>query len=247
MNGQAAIPDDSAAAPLRDVPASIMQLVAQAQAQHPLPRFIVVEGPIGAGKTSLARRLAESLRYGTLLEPVADNPFLDRFYADGRRHALPTQLFFLLHRARQVGDLAADDLLGPNLVADFMIEKDDLFARLTLEESEYELYRQIQDNLQIDAPAPDLVVYLQAPTEVLQQRIHSRGINFEQNIADEYLEALVNAYTEFFHYYDTAPLLIVNAAEIDFVNNDQHFEQQLSQLLHMGGTRQFFNPNPTLL
>ncbi len=247
MNGQATIPEESAAAPLRDVPASVTQLVASAQAQHPLPRFIAVEGPIGAGKTSLARRLAESLRYGTLLEPVADNPFLDRFYADGRTQALPTQLFFLLHRVRQVTDLKADDLLGPNLVADFMIEKDELFARLTLEEAEYELYRQIQQSLHIEAPAPDLVVYLQAPTEVLQRRIQSRGIRFEQNIADDYLEALVNAYTEFFHYYDDAPLLIVNATEIDFVHNDEHFEQLLAQLLHMEGTRQFFNPNPTLL
>ena len=118
---------------------------------------------------------------------------------------------------------------------------------LTLEEPEYELYSQIQKSLQIEAPSPDLVVYLQAPTEVLQRRIQNRGISFEQNIADDYLEALVNAYTEFFHYYDQAPLLIVNATEIDFVNNDQHFEQLLGQLLHMEGTRQFFNPNPTLL
>ena len=229
-----------------EVSASALRLIAEARS---LPGFVAVEGPIGVGKTTLAKRLAATMRYGTLCEPVTENPFLDRFYADSRHNALPTQLFFLLHRARQVADLRTEHLLSLNLVADFLIEKDELFARLTLDENEYALYRQIHDNLRITPPTPDLVIYLQAPPEVLKERIANRGIAFEQQITSEYLDALANAYTEFFHYYDDAPLLVVNAAETDFVHNDEHFEALLTALLRMGGggTRQFFNPNPTLL
>ena len=179
--------------------------------------------------------------------PVTENPFLDRFYAEGHRHALPTQLYFLLHRARQVGDIPRDDLLTQTLVADFLFEKDKLFAQLTLDEAEFGLYTQIHDSLQLTPPTPDLVIYLQAPTEVLQQRINRRGNDFEQNIEAEYLSSLVDCYTEFFYYYDAAPLLIVNAAEIDFANNDDHFEALLDHIIRMDGARQFFNPNPTLL
>lgn len=214
---------------------------------RPLPRYIAVEGPIGVGKTTLASRLAEVMRYPLMLEPVTENPFLDRFYAEGSRHALPTQLYFLLHRARQVTDMPSNDLLGPTLVADFLMEKDKLFAKLTLDEEEFTLYQQIYDSLQLAPPKPDLVIYLQAPAEILQQRIVGRGIEFEQSIEADYLRALVEQYTEFFHYYDSAPLLIVNAAEIDFANNDSHFDALLDQVINLDGARQFFNPNPTLL
>ena len=172
------------------------------------PRYVTVEGPIGVGKTPLARRLAEHLGYPILLEPAAENPFLDRFYREGRRHALPTQLFFLLNRARQMAELPRDDLLGPTLIADFLLEKDDLFARMTLDDNEYALYRQIYASLDIETPT---------------------------------------AYTEFFHYYDRAPLLVVNASEIDFAHNDRHFAALLAQIDRMDGLRQYFNPNPTLL
>lgn len=221
--------------------------LAQKLEGHDLPRYIAVEGPIGVGKTTLARRLAAAFRYPVLLEPATENPFLDRFYRDGRRYALPTQLFFLLHRAKQVTDIDVDDLLGPTLIADFLIDKDDLFARMTLDDSEYQLYRQIHENLALNPPTPDLVIYLQAPVGVLLNRIQERGIDYEREIDADYLESLVGAYTEFFHYYDAAPLLIVNAAAIDLAHNASHFETLVDQVLTMGGTRHFFNPHPTLL
>ena len=225
----------------------IVRKVSTAETKQNLPRYVAVEGPIGVGKTTLARRLAEALQYPLVLEPVTENPFLDRFYAEGHRHALPTQLFFLLHRARQIADLPAADLLGPTLVADFLFEKDRLFAELTLDADEFHLYRQIHDSLQLDPPQPDLVIYLQAPVEILQQRVQRRGIEFEQNMGTDYLKALADAYTEFFHYYDASQLLIVNASEIDFANNNTHFELLLDQIIHMDGARQFFNPNPVLI
>jgi deoxyguanosine kinase len=211
------------------------------------PRFITVEGPIGVGKTTLARRLAEHFRFPLLLEPATDNPFLDRFYREGRRHALPTQLYFLLNRARQMAELPKDDLLGWNVVSDFLMEKDDLFARLTLDDNEYALYRQIFESLDIETCRPDLVIYLQAPVNVLLARIARRGIRYERDIESDYLETLNRAYTEFFHYYDAAPLLVVNAAQIDFANNEAHFSALVEQALNMDGLRQYFNPNPTLL
>ena len=230
-----------------DLLGQITRKVSLAADTHLLPRYIAVEGPIGVGKTTLAQRLAEALRYPVLLEPVTENPFLDRFYQDTRQNALPTQLFFLLHRARQVADLSGDDLLGPMMVADFLFEKDRLFARLTLDDHEFALYNQIHDHLQIDPPSPDLVIYLQAPADTLLERVHRRGLDSEATIEVNYLRSLADAYTEFFHYYNSSPLLIVNASEIDFANNDTHFELLLEQILHMDSNRQFFNPNPTLL
>jgi len=217
------------------------------QPPRPRPSYIAVEGPIGVGKTTLARRLAEHLQYPLLLEPAEENPFLDRFYRRGRRHALPTQLFFLLHRARQMADFTGDDLVGTTLVSDFLMEKDDLFARLTLDEPEYELYRQIFTALDIQAPKPDLVIYLQAPVNVLLARIRRRGIAYEREIQFDYLEQLNHTYTEFFHYYSEAPVLVVNAAEIDLASNDSHFMALAQQALAMDGMRQYFNANPTLL
>jgi deoxyadenosine/deoxycytidine kinase len=212
-----------------------------------LPSYIAVEGPIGVGKTTLARKLAQTMGYPLLLEPAAENPFLDRFYREGRRHALPTQLFFLLHRARQLADIGGHDLIGNTLVADFLMEKDDLFATLTLDENEYALYSQIHESLTIDPPTPDLVIYLQAPANVLLNRIRQRGITYERDIDADYLESLISSYTRFFHYYTAAPLLVVNATEIDIANNDRHFDGLLDRIVSMDGLRQYFNPNPTLL
>ena len=225
----------------------MLQIIAAAKGSKNLPQYLVIEGPIGVGKTTLAKKLAGLLNYPLLLEPVTENPFLDRFYAEGASQALPTQLFFLLQRAKQVQDMPGNDLLERTLITDFMIEKDDLFATLTLDPAELDLYRQIHSSLQLVPPKPDLVIYLQAPARVLQQRVFRRGIDFEQSIHIDYLDALADSYTEFFHYFDEAPVLIVNAAEIDFANNDEHFNALLDQILHMEGTRQFFNPNPTLL
>ena len=212
-----------------------------------LPRYVAVEGPIGAGKTTLATRLAETFKYPLLLEPASDNPFLDRFYREGRKHALPTQLFFLLHRADQIAKLAGPDLLGPTVISDFLIEKDRLFAELTLDKNELALYEQIYKNLMLDPPAPDLVIYLQAPISVLLERIRERGIASEQHIDSDYLVTLSDAYTDFFHFYDQAPLLIVNAEEADFSHNDSHFDALLEQVIQMNSVRQYFNPHPTLI
>ncbi|MEM7220896.1 MAG: deoxynucleoside kinase [Pseudomonadota bacterium] len=211
------------------------------------PRYVIVEGPIGVGKTTLTRKLAATFDVPTLLEPATENPFLDRFYRNPRAHALSTQLFFLLTRARQMEDIASDDLLGPSLIADFMIQKDRLFAELTLDAQELALYNQIFDSLNIRNPQPDLVVYLQAPTDVLLRRIRHRGIASEAQIERHYLERLAETYTRFFHFYNEAPLLIVNAAEIDLADNDDHFDALLREIMSNRGPRHYFNPNPMLL
>ncbi|MFZ8957430.1 MAG: deoxynucleoside kinase [Pseudohongiellaceae bacterium] len=211
------------------------------------PRFIAVEGPIGVGKTSLTKRLAETFNYELLLENAEENPFLDRFYQNPRQHALATQLFFLFQRAQQIADSRQSDLFEPVRVSDFLIDKDRLFAELNLEKDEYELYHKVYQHLVIDAPKPDLVIYLQAPTEVLLQRIQKRGIPSEQMIESEYLNQLNRAYTEFFHYYSDSKLLIVNSAEIDLVANDEDYEQLVTYVLSLPNGTHYFNPKPTLL
>ncbi|MDR0781220.1 MAG: deoxynucleoside kinase [Pseudomonadales bacterium] len=219
----------------------------QAQQSTP-PRYIVVEGPIGVGKTSLARRLAASFNYDTLLENSADNPFLGRFYHSPQQLALATQLFFLFQRAQQLQQLRQNDLFEPVRVADFLLDKDRLFARQNLDADEFALYEKVYAHLSIDAPTPDLVIYLQAPVEVLMQRIQQRGIPAEQLIKEDYLINLSNAYTDFFHYYDTSALLVVNSGDADFINNDEHYDLLLKQVLSLRkGTRSYFNPAPSLL
>ncbi|MEC8454775.1 MAG: deoxynucleoside kinase [Pseudomonadota bacterium] len=211
------------------------------------PRFIAVEGPIGVGKTSLTKRLAETFNYELLLENAEENPFLDRFYQNPRQHALATQLFFLFQRAQQIEESRQSDLFEPVRVSDFLIDKDMLFAELNLEKDEYNLYHKVYQHLVIDAPKPDLVIYLQAPTEVLLQRIQKRGIPSEQMIESEYLNQLNRAYTEFFHYYSDSKLLIVNSAEIDLVANDEDYDQLVTYILSLPNGTHYFNPKPTLL
>ncbi|MCI5106244.1 MAG: deoxynucleoside kinase [Pseudomonadales bacterium] len=212
-----------------------------------VPRYIAVEGPIGVGKTSLTRRLAESFNYDLLLEKADENPFLERFYQDPRRHALSTQLFFLFQRAQQLQELRQDDMFEPVRVADFLIDKDRLFAQQNLDADEYELYLNVYRHLTIDAPSPDLVIYLQAPTETLLERIRKRGIAAEQLIELDYLEKLTAAYTEFFHFYKDSPLLIVNSAEIDLVSNDNDYQQLVDYIVSVPGGTHYFNPRPSLL
>jgi len=216
--------------------------------KHALPRYIAVEGPIGVGKTTLAKRLAQSFNSATLLERAEENPFLDCFYRDPKRHALSTQLFFLFQRAQQMQELRQNDMFEPVRVADFLIDKDRLFARQNLDTDEFKLYENVYQHLTIDAPVPDLVVYLQAPVEVLMQRIQSRGIAAELLIEERYLVNLINAYTEFFHYYDKSTLLMVNCSEVDFVNNNEDYELLFNHILTMRkGSRNYFNPRPGLL
>ncbi len=211
-------------------------------AAAPSLRHIVIEGPIGVGKTSLARKLAEVSGADLVLEHAEDNPFLERFYRSPRTGAFPAQLFFLFQRARQMQQLRQSDLFAPVRIADFMLEKDRLFARVTLDDEEYALYEQVYERLAIDTPVPDLVVYLQAPVEALQERIARRGIRYEQGMEREYLDRLVDAYTRFFHLYDSTPLLIVNAGDVDFIGNDAHFAQLQAEINRPRRGRHYFNP-----
>lgn len=210
-------------------------------------RRIAIEGPIGVGKTTLARMLADSLGAELQLEAPEENPFLESFYREGGHHALPTQLFFLLQRLRQQSERRRDDLLETPVVADYLIEKDALFARLTLTDAELELYEQIHDHVVVTATPPDLVIYLQAPVPVLMDRIRQRNIAAEATIRPDYLERLIDAYTAFFHHYERAPLLIVNAARIDWSGRDDHYQGLLRTLADMKGPRQYYNPDPELI
>lgn len=207
-------------------------------------RHIVVEGPIGAGKTTLARRLADTFNAELVLEAADENPFLERFYQDPRHAALPTQLFFLFQRARQLQAMRQADLFAPVRVADFLMDKDPLFAELTLEPDELRLYEQAYEHLTLELPAPDLVIYLQAPVEVLQARIAKRGRPAERAIGADYLLRVVEAYARFFYHFDKAPLLIVNAAEIDLSSGEHDYQQLLAQVQSMRSGRHFFNPLP---
>jgi len=205
-------------------------------------KYIVVEGPIGVGKTSLARRLCTSLAAQGVLEHAEQNPFLERFYKNPRAGALPTQLYFLLQRAQQLASLKQADLFAPVRVADYLFEKDRLFARVTLDEAEYALYEQLYAKLDIQAPKPDLVVYLQAPVDVLIERIAKRGVDYEQHIDRQYLERLNEAYARFFHEFEAAPLLIVNAASIDPIANARDYEELLAAIKRMNRGRLYYNP-----
>jgi deoxyadenosine/deoxycytidine kinase len=208
------------------------------------PRFVAVEGPIGVGKTSLARRLAASFGSDLLLEDPADNPFLQRFYTDPRGAALPTQLSFLLQRVRQMEALAQGDLFSPVRVADYLLDKDRLFAELTLDPTELELYDRLAERLAAEAPRPDLVVYLQAPAETLVRRVEQRGRDYERPMGRDYLERLAEAYTRFFHAWDETPLLIVNAESLDFVNSEADYELLLREVRRIRAGRHYFNPAP---
>jgi len=205
-------------------------------------RYIVIEGPIGVGKTSLARRLAHSLDSELLLEEAEANPFLERFYHNPRSAALPTQLFFLFQRARQIEELRQADIFSDTRISDFLIEKDRLFAEINLDRHELSLYDRVFESLNIEPPAPDLVVYLQAPVDTLLFRIARRGVEYEQRIARNYLERLNEAYARFFHDFDDSPLLIVNASTIDPIHNEEHYNVLLEEICRIRSGRHFFNP-----
>ena len=177
-----------------------------------------------------------------MLDQAEENPFLERFYRNPRAAALPTQLFFLFQRAKQLEALHQHDLFAAMHVSDYLFDKDRLFAGINLDADELDLYEKVYTRLSLDVPPPDLVIYLQAPTEVLLERIARRGIRYEQNIERGYLERLNDAYARYFYEYRAAPLLIVNAAQADFVNRDQDYQQLLTELGRVKPGRQYFNP-----
>lgn len=204
-------------------------------------KYIVVEGPIGAGKTSLARRLAERVQGDLVLEGAEANPFLPKFYQDRTRYALATQLFFLFQRVEQVRELKQTDLFGRPIVSDFILDKDPLFAQLTLSDDEFRLYQQIYAQLEPQTPTPDLVIYLQAPTEVLVERVRQRGLAYERPIDADYLARLADSYTRYFYQYEASPLMIVNSENLNFVDEPKDFELLLARITALRGGREFFN------
>jgi len=205
--------------------------------------YVVIEGPIGSGKTTLARMLADQFSVELLSEKAEANPFLTRFYQDAQRYALPTQLFFLFQRSRQIEDMAQRDMFGEPTVSDFFLEKDPLFARLNLDDEEYSLYHQIYQHLQLKAPKPDLVVYLQTPVDALMDRIEERNISYEQDMPREYIARLAEAYSEFFHGYDASPLLIVNNEKLNIIKDPEAFNLLIERIGQIKSSREYFNPN----
>ena len=207
-----------------------------------IPRYIVVEGPIGVGKTTLTKKLAASLGSELMLELPAENPFLERFYGAPRQYALPTQLYFLFQRVKQLEVLNQGDMFRPAWISDFFLEKDLLFAELNLDSDELDLYRNVFESLAPNAPTPDLVVFLQAPVHVLLERVRKRAIDFEQQVSYDYLEHLVDSYASFFLRYNRSPLLMVNAERLNFADNESDYELLLDYIRKTRSGRQFFNP-----
>ena len=206
------------------------------------PRFIAVEGAIGAGKTSLVNLLGENYGARLILEETESNPFISKFYEDKEAYSFQTQIFFLLSRYNQYMQLAQRDLFNSVVVIDYLFQRDKVFARLNLEDHEYNLYEQIFSLIDVKTPKPDLVIYLQASTEVLQERVAKRGRDYEAFIDPDYLDSVNNAFNNFFFYYSETPLLVINTNEIDFVEKKCDLNELIKKINNHKIGREYYNP-----
>lgn len=206
------------------------------------PRFIAVEGAIGAGKTSLVNLLGEQYDARLILEETESNPFISKFYEDKEAYSFQTQAFFLLSRYNQYMQLAQRDLFNSVVVIDYLFQRDKVFARLNLEDHEYNLYEQIFSLIDAKAPKPDLVIYLQASTEVLQERVSKRGRNYETFMDLDYLDSVNKAFNNFFFYYSETPLLVINTNEIDFVEKKCDLDELIKKINSHKIGREYYNP-----
>ena len=208
----------------------------------PKAKYIVVEGPIGVGKTSLSKILANEFQARTIFERIEDNPFLPKFYQSRETYAFQNQTFFLLNRYQQQMELAQHDLFNQNAIADYLFAKDQIFATLTLSAEELNLYQQIYALLNTRVPKPDMVVYLQARPEVLYKRVKKRDKKYERSVTFDYLTEVAQAYNQFFFHYDETPLLVVNTSEIDFVASSKDLADLIKEINNMGSGTQHFIP-----
>ena len=210
-------------------------------------RFVVVEGPVGSGKTSLAKRISEHVNGKLILEEPERNPFLENFYKDPRSNALPTELSFLFQRSKLLENINQEELFSNTNVTDFLFDKDQIFIEMNLTQEEIELFNKVKDSLSVKPPEPDLVIYLQAPVDVLMTRINMRSPSIDTLIDKAYLEKLADAYANFFYYYDSSPLLVVNAESIDPIHNDDHFQMLFTELVSVKYGKHFFNNSVSVL
>ena len=205
--------------------------------------YIVVEGPIGSGKSTLAKLLANEYHANMFSEKAERNPFLPKFYEDMQHYALPTQLFFLFQRANQISELKQKDIFSNGVIADFFLQKDAIFAKLNLDDEEFKLYHQIYQHLELKAPTPDLVIYLQTPVELLRQRVQKRNINYEQRITREYLERIAESYSSYFHNDHDSNVLIVNNENIDLLEDKSALTMLIERINQISSIREYFNPS----
>jgi deoxyadenosine/deoxycytidine kinase len=206
------------------------------------PRFIAIEGAIGAGKTSLVNLLGEQYGARLILEDTDSNPFISKFYEDKEAYSFQTQVFFLLSRYNQYMQLAQRDLFNSVVVIDYLFQRDKIFARLNLEDHEFNLYEQIFNLIDAKAPKPDLVIYLQARTEVLQKRVAKRGREYEAFMDPDYIDSVNKAFNNFFFYYSETPLLVINTNEIDFVEKKCDLDELIKKINNHKIGREYYNP-----